>query len=167
MIKRIFQDLNECVVFNNLSNHVQDSVKLQLNSKMNHICIRPCASKLFEMYCSIVGKHNVFILTSSDFKYAKAVKDLANFKISDDQIVSRQDILKHHSKYCDPVPKHKFGHKNNVLIDNNKYSNTSPKIAMMGIVENNYLKTPEYSGKNANDEVFYKAIVNFIISRTK
>lgn len=167
MIKRIFQDLNECIIFNDYSSSVKGSIQFKLDSKINHIHVRPCAVKLFEMYCSIVGKHNVFILTSSDFKYAKAVKDLANFKILDDQIVSRQDILKHHSKYCDPVPKHKLGHKDNILIDNNKYSSTSPKITMMGILENNYLKTPEYSGQNANDEVFYKAILNFIINRTK
>ena len=66
MIKRIFQDLDECILHTYVNSMPPtEYVEFILGEDMHtyRTMIRPCAKRLFEYYNSVVGKENVYILT--------------------------------------------------------------------------------------------------------
>ena len=82
MIKRIFQDLDECIL-HTYANSMPPSeyVEFILSEDMHtyRTMIRPCAKRLFEYYNSVVGKENVYILTTATRDYAERLNQLGGF----------------------------------------------------------------------------------------
>ena len=130
--------------------------------------IRPCAKRLFEYYNSVVGKENVYILTTATRDYAESLNRLGEFGLDNDHIFTREDIQQYSISFgyggegTLPMP---IADKDNVLIDNLPPRHNYNKMDMMGIVTKNYHQTPEYYGNNLNDEGFYEDVVKFIKDR--
>jgi hypothetical protein len=173
MIKRIFQDLDECILHtfvNTLPYEGEKYVEFTLSEDM-HIyrsVIRPCAKELFEYYNSIVGKENVYILTSATRDYAHELNRLGEFGLDTDHIYTREDIQQYSISHgyggesTLPMP---IADKDNVLIDNLPPRYNYNKMDMMGIVKKNYYQTQEYYGNNLYEEDFVAGIKEFIKAR--
>ena len=101
MIKRIFQDLDECILHTVFSTHSHETyVEFTLPNDHNvyKTFIRPCANDLFKYYNSIVGKENVYILTAATRDYAETLNKLGQFGLDTDHIFAREDISKYSHK---------------------------------------------------------------------
>jgi hypothetical protein len=173
MIKRIFQDLDECILHtfvNTLPYEGEKYVEFILGEDMHtyRSLIRPCAKELFEYYNSVVGKENVYILTTSVREYAEALNRLGKFGLDEDHIFTREDIQQYRvslgwgGESAIPLP---IADPNNVLIDNLPPRDNWTKMDMMGIVTKNYYQTREYYGLNDDDEYFFEDVVEFIKAR--
>lgn len=168
MIKRIFQDLDECILHTYINSiPPSEYVEFILSEDIHtyRTMIRPCAKRLFEYYNSVVGKENVYILTSATRDYAETLNRLGEFGLDEDHIFTREDIQQHSitlsygGEGSVPLP---IADKDNILIDNLPPRYNRNKMDMMGIVTQNYLQTCEYYGFNDDDEDFYEDIVKFI-----
>ena len=173
MIKRIFQDLDECIlhtIVNNMPYEGEKYVEFMLSEDMHtyRTLIRPCAKELFEYYNSIVGKENVYILTSATRDYAETLNRLGEFGLDNDHIYTREDIQQYSISHgyggegTLPMP---IADKDNVLIDNLPPRYNCNKMDMMGIVTKNYHQTPEYYGSNFHEQDFLDDIKEFIKKR--
>lgn len=173
MIKRIFQDLDECILHtlvNKMPHDHEKYVEFILTDDMHtyRTLIRPCAKRLFEYYNSVVGKENVYILTTATRDYAESLNRLGEFGLDNDHIYTREDIQQYSISHgwdgegAVPMP---IADKDNVLIDNLPPRYNCNKMDMMGIVTKNYHQTPEYYGVNFYDEDFYEDVVKFIKDR--
>ena len=172
MIKRIFQDIDECILHTVINTHPHETyVEFTLPNDRNvyKTFIRPCANDLFEYYNSVVGKENVYILTSATRDYAETLNRLGQFGLDNDHIFSREDISKysHSSAWSGESHqmKHPLAHKNNVLIDNLPWRYNTSKTNLMNIFKDNYHQTPEYYGENYPDDTFFDDIKGFIQER--
>jgi hypothetical protein len=172
MIKRIFQDLDECILHTFVNDDPnQNHVEFVLGEDMHtyRTIIRPCAKELFEYYNSVVGKENVYILTSATREYAETLNRLGEFGLDTDHIFSREDIKKYSYKSSmwgesDTIA-HPLAHKDNVLIDNLPLAYNMSKVNFMNIAFDNYHQTPEYYGVNYPDDPFFENIKEFIQER--
>ena len=173
MIKRIFQDLDECIlhtIVNKMPYEGEKYVEFILSEDMHtyRTLIRPCAKELFEYYNSIVGKENVYILTSATRDYAETLNRLGEFGLDNDHIYTREDIQQYSISHgyggegTLPMP---IADKDNVLIDNLPPRYNCNKMDMMGIVTKNYHQTPEYYGSNFHEQDFLDDIKEFIKKR--
>ena len=173
MIKRIFQDLDECILHtmvNTMPYEGEKYVEFMLSEDMHtyRTLIRPCAKELFEYYNSIVGKENVYILTSATRDYAESLNRLGEFGLDNDHIYTREDIQQYSISHgyggegTLPMP---IADKDNVLIDNLPPRYNCNKMDMMGIVTKNYHQTPEYYGSNFHEQDFLDDIKEFIKQR--
>ena len=181
MIKRIFQDLDECILHTTVNNDPNQShVKFTLSEELHdvnlhgedlttyHTIIRPCAKELFAYYNDLVGKENVYILTTSIRGYAEALNRLGEFGLDYAHIFTREDIQQHKIHFGnrgEGMMKLPIADKDNVLIDNLPPRYNDYKMDMMGIVTKNYHQTPEYFGNNLNDEDFFENIKKFLKDR--
>ena len=175
MIKRIFQDIDECILHTFVNRDTnQNHVEFVLDEDMNtyRTIIRPCARELFEYYNSVVGKENVYILTSATREYAEALNRLGEFGLDNDHIFSREDISKYSHSSAWSGENHQMAHpladKNNVLIDNLPWRYNTSKTNLMNIFKDNYYQTPEYYGvnySNYSDNTFFDDIKEFIQKR--
>lgn len=173
MIKRIFQDLDECILhtfINSLPYEGEKYVEFILGEDMHtyRTIIRPCAVELFEYYNSIVGKENVYILTTATRDYAESLNRLGEFGLDEDHIFTREDIQQHRTSLgwsgegVVPLP---IADKDNVLIDNLPPRDNWTKMDMMGILRKNYYQTPEYYGNNLSEDNFLAGVKKFIEAR--
>ena len=173
MIKRIFQDLDECIlhtIVNSMPLEGEKYVEFMLTEDMHNYrtVIRPCAKELFEYYNSIVGKENVYILTTATRDYAETLNRLGEFGLDNDHIYTREDIQNYRVSWgwggegVVPIP---IADADNVLIDNLPHHYNNSKMDMMGIVKKNYYQTPEYYGNNLYEEDFVAGIKEFIKAR--
>lgn len=173
MIKRIFQDLDECILHtlvNKMPHDHEKYVEFILSEDMHtyRTLIRPCAKELFEYYNSIVGKENVYILTTATRDYAESLNRLGEFGLDNDHIYTREDIQQYSISHgyggegTLPMP---IADKDNVLIDNLPPRYNCNKMDMMGIVTKNYHQTPEYYGSNFHEQDFLDDIKEFIKQR--
>ena len=173
MIKRIFQDLDECILHtlvNKMPHDHEKYVEFVLGEDMHtyRTLIRPCAKTLFEYYNSIVGKENVYILTTATRDYAETLNQLGEFGLDNDHIYTREDIQQYSISHgyggegTLPMP---IADKDNVLIDNLPPRYNCNKMDMMGIVTKNYHQTPEYYGSNFHEQDFVDDIKKFIKQR--
>jgi hypothetical protein len=173
MIKRIFQDLDECILHtfvNTLPYEGEKYVEFILGDDMHtyRTVIRPCAKELFEYYNSVVGKENVYILTSATQDYAHSLNRLGEFGLDEDHIFTREDIQQYSVSWgwggegAIPLP---IADKDNVLIDNLPPRYNDSKMGMMGIITKNYYQTPEYYGNNLSDDNFLAGVKKFIKDR--
>lgn len=187
MIKRIFQDLDECIISShdveqfaegellitkesalvelvtadkNIVFHLRDEI---YGNDLYHTYIRPSAKRLFEFYNSVVGKENVYILTTSIQPYARMINKLADFGVDHDHIISREEIhvLKDLGTY--EYALHDLANSDNVLIDNLKPHENRSKISIMDIKPTRYHQTPNYFGDNKDDAEFEAAVRHFIM----
>ena len=181
MIKRIFQDLDECILHTTVNNDPNQShVKFTLSEELHgvnlhgedlttyHTIIRPCAKELFAYYNDLVGKENVYILTTSIRGYAEALNRLGEFGLDYAHIFTREDIQQHKIHFGnrgEGMMKLPIADKDNVLIDNLPPRYNDYKMDMMGIVTKNYHQTPEYYGNNLNDQDFFENIKKFLKDR--
>ena len=172
MIKRIFQDIDECILHTFVNNDPnQNHVEFVLGEDMHtyRTIIRPCAKELFEYYNSVVGKENVYILTSATRDHAETLNRLGEFGLDTDHIFSREDISKYSHKSnmwgeANTIA-HPLAHKDNVLIDNLPLAYNMSKVNFMNIAFDNYHQTPEYYGVNYPDDPFFENIKEFIEER--
>jgi hypothetical protein len=171
MIKRIFQDLDECILHTTTNDiHGKECVEFILDNDTNtyRTVIRSCAKELFEYYNGVVGKENVYILTTATRDYAKELNRLGGFGLDEDHIFSREDIQQHRVTWgwggegATPLP---IADKDNVLIDNLPSRYNDSKMSMMGIVTKNYYQTPEYYGNNMSEDNFLDGVKKFIEAR--
>jgi len=173
MIKKIFQDLDECILHtfvNTLPYEGEKYVEFILSDDMHtyRTVIRPCAKELFEYYNSVVGKENVYILTSATRDYAESLNRLGEFGLDTDHIFTREDIQQYSVSWgwggegAIPLP---IADPNNVLIDNLPPRYNEAKMGMMGIVTKNYYQTPEYYGNNLSEDNFLAGVKKFIEDR--
>jgi hypothetical protein len=172
MIKRIFQDLDECILHTLINTEVdQTHVEFILSEDMHtyRSIIRPCAKDLFAYYNDLVGKENVYILTAAGSEYAEALNRLGEFGLDEDHIFAREDVEKHSyntGMYGNPsVIAHALAHKDNVLIDNLPWRYNGGKMDFMSIKVHNYHQTPEYYGVNYPDDLFFEKIKKFLKER--
>jgi hypothetical protein len=172
MIKNIFQDLDECIlctIVNEVPNEWSEYVEFKLPDDRHtyRTYIRPCAKALFEYYNSVVGKDNVYILTTATSDYAKTLNDMGGFGLDETHIITREDIQNHRvsTAYEGKVTiPHKLHNHNNVLIDNLSYRDNDSKVDMMGIKPERYFQTSYYNGINTDDCDFFESIKGFIES---
>ena len=157
MIKRIFQDLDECILHTTVNNDPgQTHVEFMLPEDVHtyRTIIRPCAKQLFAYYNDLIGKENVYILTTATREYAEALNRLGEFGLDYAHIFTREDIQQYKISFGyggEGVMKMPIADKDNVLIDNLPPRYNCDKMDMMGIVTKNYHQTPEYYGNNLND----------------
>lgn len=173
MIKRIFQDLDECILHTLVNRPLkQDHVEFTLDEggSIYRSIIRPCTKKLFAYYNKIVGKENVYILTTATRDYAETLNRLGEFGLDADHILTREDIAKYSHKSAwsmeSTTLEHPLADKDNVLIDNLPWRHNMSKLQFLGIDCDNYYKTPEYYGVSFYDDpkeaYFLKGIKKFI-----
>jgi hypothetical protein len=173
MIKRIFQDLDECILHTLVNTPPYEGEKyveytLGKDTLIYRTVIRPCAKELFEYYNSVVGKDNVYILTTATRDYAHELNRLGEFGLNEDHILSREDIQQYRvsigwgGEGAAPSP---IADPNNVLIDNLPPRDNWAKMDMMGIVTKNYCQTPEYYGTNLSYDNFLAGVKEFIEAR--
>ena len=171
MIKRIFQDLDECILHTVVNHDLEQPHVEFILSENLHIyraLIRPCAKELFAYYNELVGKENVYILTTATREYAEALNRLGEFGLDYAHIFTREDIQQHKTHFGnrgEGMMKLPIADKDNVLIDNLPPRYNDYKMDMMGIVTKNYHQTPEYFGNNLNDEDFFENIKKFLKDR--
>ena len=171
MIKRIFQDLDECIlhtVVNTIPSNEFVEFTLSEDIYTYRTMIRPCAKELFSYYNDTVGKENVYILTTSTLDYAKELNRLGEFGLDADHIYTREDIQQYSISFGyggEGTVAMPIADKDNVLIDNLSPRHNYNKMDMMGIVTKNYYQTPEYYGNNLNDEDFFENIKKFLKDR--
>lgn len=173
MIKRIFQDLDECILHTQVNTEVdQTHVQFVLSEDMHtyRTIIRPCAKELFAYYNDLVGKENVYILTTATKEYAEALNRLGEFGLDADHIFAREDMQK--NSYSTGMyggnslmAAHTLADIDNVLIDNLPWRYNNCKMDFMKITTNNYHQTAEYYGVNFPDDLFFEKIQKFLKER--
>ena len=174
MIKRIFQDIDECILHTFCNEEPGGGIKffefnLENDPHIYRTVFRPCVNELFEYYNSVVGKDNVYILTASTREYAQTLNKLGKFGLDNDHIITREDISKRTYSVgwgrdnC--TIQHKLANKDNVLIDNLPYRYNSSKTNMMQISPKNYYNTIDYYGVEYAEESFLEDIKKFIEER--
>jgi len=176
MIERIFQDLDECILHtfvNDVPYDGMEYVEFIVSDDMHtyRSMIRPCAKELFQYYNNVVGKDNVYILTTATREYAEALNRLGEFGLDVDHIFTREDIQEYsvcarsEFAHIDDKKPLAIAGPNNVLIDNLPSYLNKEKMSMMGITKENYHQTPEYYGSNLNERYFMEDIKEFIKAR--
>lgn len=172
MIKRIFQDLDECILHTLINTEVNQNhaeFVLSEDTDAHRTIIRPCAKELFSYYNGSVGKENVYILTTATRDYAETLNRLGEFGLDTDHIFAREDVSKysHKSNMWGEAYTiaHPLAHKDNVLIDNLPWKYNMCKMDFMKIMVDNYHQTPEYYGVNYTEDTFFENIKEFIKER--
>ena len=170
MIKRIFQDLDECILHtrvNDMPDAGDEYVEFNLGEDTHtyRTVVRPCAKSLFEYYNSVVGKENVYILTAATRDYAKELNRICEFGLDDDHIYAREDTDAQRTRMGWGGSSHdrfSIADKKNVLIDNLHWRYNANKTNLIGIKENRYHQTRDYYGINLPDDYFFEDIKTFI-----
>jgi hypothetical protein len=157
MINKIFIDLDECMLHTLLRNPKQEHIRFTLEDDENtyYTIIRPCAQRLIDYARELVGKDNVYILTTSTTAYANTINQGAGWGFERDHIIAREEINRHliPTAYGGRayIEKEGIAHKDNVLIDNLPYRENMGKVTLIGINEDRYLKVRNYYGVNGKD----------------
>jgi hypothetical protein len=168
MINKIFIDLDECILHTLLRNPKQEHIRFTLEDDENtyYTIIRPCAQKLIDLSRELVGKDNVYILTTSTTDYANTINEKAGWGFERDHIIAREEINRHliptaygGSAY---IEKEGIAHKDNVLIDNLPYEENVGKVKLIGILEDRYLKVRDYYGVNGTEDWLEEDAVEFL-----
>jgi len=167
-------DLDETLIFSDIHEPNQKHIRFALESGgIYYTIVRPCAKKLIEYARTLVGKENVFILTSATKDYAKEINRLAEFGFPDTHIISREDLALHSWPTAyggSSTTASRFSHLDNVLIDNLDPRYNSDKISFLGIwpsVDTNYLQVKDYYGVNFPDDLFEQQVIEFLDERAK
>ena len=172
MIKGIYWDIDECIVHTCLCDPEQEHTSFVLGKDEHYFAIiRPCSKQLIEYSRELVGKENVFILTTSTRDYAQKINEIAKWGFEAENILSRETIADHicHGAYGSKyISRHKFADINNILIDNLPPNYNWDKISMIGIdksVNTNYLQVRDYYGANFYNSSFEEEATNFLKTR--
>ena len=174
MIKRIFQDLDECILHTFYLNDEHKGKKYVefvagFDAYPYTTFIRPCAKKLFNFYNSVVGKENVYILTAASKDYARTLNDVGDFGLDDDHILTREDMEKCRvmSEWVGSVPPGPLADRENVLIDNLPSRYNEDKMNYIGIDLSRYFQTMYYFGLDETDPEFFDSVKRFILKKAE
>lgn len=166
MIKNIFLDIDETLIHTCLFDPQQNHIKLQINDGFSYFTVlRPCAKNLIEFSRNLVGKENVYILTTATTDYALEVNRLAGWEFENDHIIAREDIANHQCSFGyggEGIVRHKLADKNNVLIDNLHPRHNCKKIDLIGISTDRYMHIRDYYGVNQTNDTFEEDVKNFL-----
>lgn len=170
MINKIFHDIDECLLHTMLEEPDQNHISFNINDGNTYYTIvRPEAKRLIEFSRSLVGKDNVYILTSSTEDYANKINELAGFGFDKDHIITREEIERHYWSGAygggGTCEKEGIAHKDNVLIDNLPPRYNESKMSLIGIHSNRYFQTEEYYGVNFPDDSFEEDVKKFLLDK--
>lgn len=162
MIKRIFFDLDECLLHTIIGDQPEQdcfSFRLDLDGPMYHTIFRPEALPLLSYARDLVGHDNVYVLTTSVRDYAHTIIDAGGFNFEKDQIFTREDIESHYwpTAYGGGIygKCEKIADENNVLIDNLPPRHNEKKSIFIGIRDmNRYIEVHDYYGVNFPNDKF-------------
>ncbi len=168
MINKIFWDLDSTLIHTELYNPNQEHVVFRIGGYNYYTIIRPCAKTLVEFCRQLVGKDNVYVLTTSTREYASNVNRLADLEFEPDHIIAREDIenayvgTAYGGRAVNPLD---IASQENVLIDNlpprENYSKTS-LIGINGSYQERYLKVDDYYGVNFTNDNFEETVKEFL-----
>jgi hypothetical protein len=172
MIKRIFWDIDETLIHTSLYPFEDGTACKQFmlpdSPIIYYTIIRPCSKALIEYSRDLVGKDNVYILTTSTHDYANEINQLAGWEFDMNHILTREVIDEHRyataygsSTSC----QHKLADKNNVLIDNLPPRCNENKMILIGIKSDRYLQIRDYYGVDFSDETFQEDVMEFLKSK--
>lgn len=171
MINKIFWDLDETLIHTHFtkSDDYTFSFTLEDSFGLYYTIVRPCARRLIEYSRSLVGKENVYILTTSTFEYALAVSQKANWQFEPYQILGREAISDFNETFSHETHtfgKHPLSNCNNILIDNLPPRLNNVKINLVGIqddeaLKNKYLKIQDYYGAEYANTDFEEQVIHF------
>lgn len=167
MIKRIFFDLDECLLHTSVGRDPgQECFKFMLvdDHRTYYTLFRPEALPLLAHARELVGNDNVYVLTTSTRDYAHVVTDAGKFGFENDHIFTREDLDAHRwptayggSTYGTCT---KIADENNVLIDNLPPRENEKKSIFIGIRElDRYIQVRDYWGVNFPDDPFMPRII--------
>lgn len=168
MINKIFYDIDNTLIFTDLYKPKQNHISFALENDPNtyYTIIRPCAQRLIDFARELVGKDNVYILTTSTTAYANTINEMTRWGFERDHIIAREEIARHlmptaygGSAY---IEKEGIAHKDNVLIDNLPYRENMGKVTLIGINEDRYLKVRDYYGVNGTEDWFEEDVMEFL-----
>ena len=169
MINTIHFDIDHTLIFTDLSNPEQEHIRFTLEDDENtyYTIIRPCAQRLIDYARELVGKDNVYILTTSTTAYANTINQGAGWGFERDHIIAREEIDRHliPTAYGGRayIEKEGIAHKDNVLIDNLPYRENMGKVTLIGIKGDRYLKVRDYYGVNGIDyDDFEEDVMEFL-----
>lgn len=174
MINKIFFDIDETLIHTMTRSPDQKHVRFTLEDDPStyYTIIRPCSHSLIEFARDMVGKENVFILTTSTEDYANKVNELAGWGFDPVNIFPRELIQKYSYKTSmmyggsdSATLAHPFANRKNVLIDNLPPRYNSAKMDLIGITDENYLKINDYFGVDFPSDAFEKDVKNFLIQK--
>lgn len=169
MIKRIFWDIDETLIHTSMipfeEGYDYKTFTLPNSSANYHTIIRRCSNHLIEYSRNLVGKNNVYILTTSIHSYANEINQLAGWNFETDHILTREDIDMHRYSAAygsSMTAPHELADKNNVLIDNLPPRYNENKMILIGIQRDRYLEIRDYYGVDYSDETFEKDCKEFL-----
>jgi hypothetical protein len=172
MIKRIYQDLDECIISTVFREPNQKHIRFSLNDgEIYYTMIRPCAKRVIEFSRNLVGAENVFILTAATKDYACEINRLAEFGFPEAQILAREDVSAYTYSTAyggSAVVASEYANKDNVLIDNLDPRYNPDKISYLGIwktLDTNYFKVRDYYGVNFPNDPFEQDVMEFLEKR--
>ncbi len=157
MIKRIFFDMDECII--HTASKVYDGETPDFFYADNTwgntypVFVHKGALRAINHARKLVGTDNVYILTQGEGEYARDIIKQANFGFDNDHIIPREIIKAHyvHVGYGKDTIPHELANKNNVLIDNLPFIYNRDKIGLMGIRKENYIQVEDFYGINNNE----------------
>jgi len=170
MIKRIFWDIDECLIHTCVnSNPEQECLTFTLDADLNtyYTIVRPCALEVIEYSRTLVEADNVYILTSSTRAYACEISRLAGWNFTNENILTRETLQSHYFPTAyggHTLVPHKTAHQHNVLIDNLQCRNNLDKMRLIAIDHSRYHHVCNYYGVNypGADAEWKEAVLEFL-----
>jgi len=141
-INQIYFDLDETLIYSTESVAGVDNtfpgiemVTLILDHEVYDTFIHPRAQEVIDYANAIVGRDNVFILTTATKDYALQVNEKAGFGIKKENIIARGEW---EGKRIDVDP------ETVVLVDNLPPKHNTSKMEFLGIDTSHYIKTRDW-----------------------
>lgn len=169
MIKRIFFDLDECLLHSSVNTCPDQSCfvhKFDNEPNSTHYTIfRPEAKDIIAFARNLIGADNVYVITTSTHDYAHRMNEAGGFGFAKDHIFTHEDLRAHEwpTAYggraygiCQ-----KIADENNVLIDNLPPRENEKKCVFIGIRDmDRYIEVRDYYGVNFPDDPFFKRVTD-------
>ena len=172
MINNIYFDLDECLIHTEHAPFDEATHYFFTESFGNlHLALHPAANSVISYARDLVGKDNVYILTTSVKEYAAEINSTCCLGFDEDHIFSREDLNARgievptcYDSFRDTLP-HETAHIDNVIIDNLEPRENKSKISFIGIdmsYKTNYLKVRGYWGVNFPNDPFETKVKEFL-----
>ena len=174
MIKNIFLDIDETLIHSAYykfdKNIRNDAITLSFFDMSPNVYtyVRPCAAKVIAAARALVGRDNVYILTTSTCEYAKQVNEGAGWNFKNESIFTRED-LRDAYQHGVTTPHHTLADPNNVIVDNLPPRYNFTKMAYIGIDQTRYLQVRDYFGAtdHETESDFYEQVTDFLEQKHK
>lgn len=168
MINQLYWDIDNTLIFTDVHAPNQEHVVFEIDGDSYYTIIRPCAKRLIEFSRELVGKDNVYILTTSTNEYANHVNRLGEFGFDPDHILAREYIRSHHYPIAyggEATVASDHANINNVLIDNLPPRYNESKTSLIGIArktQDRYFKCLDYYGVNFPNDSFEEDVKEWL-----